>query len=72
MSEIKCFAWQENDGTIDLDSISETIEGVRIKCLQQQMGWRFHDGACSRHEAWKIRQKYGHVVKVIVSFKAEQ
>ena len=61
----KCFAYRDQDGSLDLDSIAESVERVRDKMLVASMGWRYDypDG----HEAqWNMLLKYGNVVEVVV------
>lgn len=62
-----CYAFQENSGKIDLDSIAETEDGVRIKCLEGYMGWRFeHPDRYDQDEEWRRLLTFGKVVPVIV------
>lgn len=61
----KCFAYQDQDGSIDLDSIAESVERVREKMLVASMGWRYEypDG---HDEQWNMLLKYGEVAEVVV------
>jgi len=62
-----CFAYREADGTIALDSISDTPENVRLKYLALCMGWRFeHPERYSQDEAWQRLLTFGKVVPVVV------
>ena len=64
---VRCFAWRDNDDKfgIDLDSISETEDGVRHKCLQQSMGWRYDYD--SHDQEWERLLTFGRIVPVVVS-----
>ena len=66
-----CYAYQEASGTIDLESIAESPAAVRLKMLEQSMGWRFkypdtHD------ESWERLLKHGSVVAVSISVDANR
>lgn len=61
----KCYAYRDQDGTIDLDSIAESVQRVRDKMLVASMGWRYdyQDG----HDAqWEMLLQYGDVVEVVI------
>lgn len=61
----KCFAYQERDGSIDLDSIAESVERVRDKMLASSLGWRYHYQ--QNHGAqWKLLLQHGKVVEVVI------
>jgi len=63
-----CYAYRENGGDLDLDSISDTPENVRLKYLQSSMGWRFeHPDRYDQNEAWKRVLEHGNIVSVAVS-----
>jgi len=63
----EAYAYQDSDGTIDLDSIAESYYGVRYKMLVAKMGWKyFHPGRFSHDEAWGRLMEFGSVVKVEV------
>lgn len=65
---IIAFAFQENDGEIDLESISNSEDNTRINKLESSMGWRFrHPDRYSYQEEWERLLKYGRVVRVEVS-----
>jgi hypothetical protein len=60
------FAW--DDHGLDLDSISDSVENVRLKVLSETMGWRFnHPDRYSHDEEWQRLLIYGKVVSVLVS-----
>jgi len=40
--QFKAFAYHNSDGSFDLESISETVDGVKYKMLEAVMGWRFN------------------------------
>ena len=61
----KCFAYQDRDGSLDLDSIAESVERVRDKMLVASMGWRY-DYSEGHEEQWNMLLKYGEVVEVVV------
>lgn len=62
------YAWREISGELDLDSISDTQDGVRIKGLKSSMGWRFdHPERYDHDEEWTSLLKFGNVVPVMVS-----
>lgn len=61
----KCFAYQDRDGELDLDSIAESVERVRDKMLVASMGWRYEypdDHAAQ----WDLLLRHGKVVEVVV------
>ena len=63
-----CYAYRELNGEIDLDSISDTPENVRLKYLEMCMGWRFtHPDRYNHDEEWQRLLTYGSVVPVRVS-----
>ena len=60
------FAWADHG--LDLDSISDSVENVRLKVLSETMGWRFsHPDRYSQEEEWKRLLTYGKVASVLVS-----
>jgi hypothetical protein len=65
---VSAWAWRENTGAIDLDSISPDVEGVRWKQLQYSMGWRFkYPDRYSHDDAWAALQAFGSIVPVDVT-----
>jgi len=67
-TEANCWAFRESNGDIDIDSASETPEGVRLKCLQMCMGWRFdHPDRYPHEEEWAKLLKLGSVVPLITT-----
>lgn len=69
-SACHCYAYREVNGTIDVDTISETPENVRIKYLEMCMGWRFgHPDRYDQDEEWQRLLQYGSVVPVSVSLR---
>lgn len=63
-----CYAYRENSGEIDVDSISSTPDNVRLKYLESCMGWRFHHPDRYDHEEeWQRLLTFGSVVPVVVS-----
>lgn len=70
IKQVSCFAFRELDGTINLDSIADTIESVRFNVLEVSMGWRFnHPSRYSQDEEWGRMLTYGKVVPVSVTTK---
>lgn len=68
----RAFAYQENDGTIDLDSISDSIGSVKYKVLEGCMGWRFrYPDRYNQDEEWQRILTYGNVIEVSVSLSQE-
>jgi hypothetical protein len=61
----KCFAYQDRDGSLDLDSIAESVERVRDKMLVASMGWRY-DYPDDHEAQWNLLLQYGKVVEVVV------
>lgn len=62
------YAYRENNGKVDLDSIADTPDNVRIKYLQMCMGWRFaHPDRYDQGEEWSRLLTCGSVVPVRVS-----
>ena len=65
---INGFAFVYHEDGLDLDTISDSIDNVRIKCLQSTMGWRFnHPDLYSHDEKWNRLLTYGKVVAVKVA-----
>ena len=61
-------AYQHDDGSLDLDSIAETVADVRLSVLETGMGWRFeHPDRYSHDEAWARALQYGRVVWVEIT-----
>ena len=70
---VKAFAYIENNGTLDLDSISYSIEGVKYKVLEGCMGWRFqHPDLYCQIEEWKRMLTYGKVLEVEVNITRKE
>lgn len=69
---IRGYAYREfRSGEIDLDTISDTPESVRVKYLQMCMGWRFeHPDRYNQSDEWARLLTYGEVVPVRVSVVA--
>lgn len=64
----KAFAYQNDDGSLDLDSIAETVEGVRDRFLEEGMGWRYeYPDRYNHDEAWARALEYGRVVQVDIT-----
>lgn len=62
-----CYAFLESGGTPDIESMSDTPEGVRDRMLEQCMGWRYeHPDRYSQVEAWNQIRETGRIVKVAV------
>lgn len=62
------YAFQELNGTIDLDSVGETAEQVREKLLAAVMGWRFnHPDRYPHAVEWARLLTFGKVVPVSVT-----
>ena len=67
-SAVHCYAFRERGGEIDLDSISETPDNVRVKYLSSSMGWRLqYPDRYSQDEEWQRVLTFGSVVPVLVS-----
>jgi hypothetical protein len=68
-NRVQAWAWLDNSGEIDLDSISEDIEGVRINKLESHMGWRFqYPERYSQDDKWEyLLRLFGRVVPVDVT-----
>jgi len=65
-----CYAYCESNGTIDIDTISDTPDNVRIKYLEMCMDWRFgHPDRYNQDEEWQRLLQYGNVVPVSVSLR---
>lgn len=64
---LACYAFRENTGGIDLDSLAETPHDVRQKYLQMCMGWRFnHPERYDQDKEWARLLTFGCVVPVRV------
>jgi hypothetical protein len=61
----KCYAYQDRDGSLDLDSIAESVERVRDKMLVASMGWRY-DYADGHDAQWNLLLRCGKVVEVVI------
>lgn len=62
------YAFLDRNGEVDLDSIAETQDGVRLRCLRESMGWRFdHPDRYSHEKEWERLLTYGSVVPICVS-----
>lgn len=67
VNDLHCYAWRETDGTVDVDTISDTPDNVRLKYLEMCMGWRFeHPDRYNQDEEWERSQAYGSIVQVSV------
>lgn len=63
------FAFMEADGSIDLDSISDCEDGVKLRVLENSMGWRFqHPERYNQDEAWENLLEFGKIVNVSVVY----
>jgi hypothetical protein len=63
-----CYAFQENSGAIDIESVAASPEQVRAQMLQACLGWRFeYPDRYSHDETWAAMLKTGTVVKVVVA-----
>lgn len=72
-NQLHCFAYREANGTIDIESIAETVDNVKWKMLESSMGWRFeHPERYNQEEQWKKLLAYGEVVPVVVSLRTNQ
>lgn len=62
-----CYAFRGGNG-VDIDSISETPDGVRDRMLEGVMGWRYqYPDRYPHEEAWQRILKTGTVVNVSVT-----
>jgi hypothetical protein len=61
----KCYAYQDRDGSLDLDSIADSVERVRSKMLVSSMGWR-HQYSQDHDAQWRLLLEFGNVVEVVV------
>lgn len=67
------YAFQEVNGTIDLDSVGETAEQVREKLLAAVMGWRFNHPTRYPHAVeWARLLSFGKVVPVSVTPRPDE
>lgn len=71
MSDLKCFAFVHNDGTIDIDSLGDSEDDVRRKVLEDSLGWRYeHPDRWSHDEEWQRLLLFGSVRAVVVSLES--
>lgn len=69
---VKYYAFRHNNGELDIDSISESPDGVRLDMLESSMGWRFRfPDRYSHAEKWNELLGFGKVVEVEVNEVAE-
>jgi len=54
----KCYAYQDRDGSVDLNSIAESVERVRDKMLVDFYG--------QRDAEWALLLQHGKVVEVVI------
>lgn len=54
----KCYAYQDRDGSLDLDSIADSVERVRDKMLVDFYG--------QRDVQWDLLLQRGKVVEVVI------
>ena len=63
-----CHAFLDYDGSIDLNSIAETEEDVKLRVLESSMGWKFeHPNLFNRDKEWGRLLQFGKVVPVEVT-----
>ena len=68
--KINAFAYSENNGELDIDTVAETPAHVREKYLEMCMGWRYkHPDRYDQDEEWARLLAYGRVVQVTVEVK---
>jgi hypothetical protein len=67
------YAFLDRSGEVDLDSIAETQDGVRLRCLEASMGWRFdHPSRYDHEKEWQRLLTYGSVVPISISVALDE
>lgn len=69
-SELRCYAFVDLEGNIDLDSFATTTYDVRQNVLKGIMGWRFeYPDRYNHDEEWENYSKHGRIVFLKLSFE---
>lgn len=62
------YAYQRNNGEIDIETISETEEDTKQKTLQGLMGWKYnHPSRYDREVNWQVLLSHGKIITVQVT-----